>query len=374
MRPMSKLHSLDAMRGILSLIVVAAHSWGIVNQPVSNSPAIHAAFSLAARVAVLCFFCLSGYVITMSLHSNRRRGFDLRAYAFARVRRIVPPLLAVIALTFAAEVTLVVIDADYMPLPTSVVSTYLTAPAGQIFALVTLGTTGELNGYINWPLWSLTFELRLYVVAGLVAALLWSPRKLLSLACLLAYIVAIDLPVLDSPINDWRPLFNRQALCFVAFGLGSAAYLLRGASTRAVLLVMAAALPIAWALTVPNILANIDTPRMNAAQGLLSVALAGLVLLVGRMRGSLMAGAGQYSYTLYIGHFPLLLFLSFVAYQVAPASLSPKWAPLTAACAMAVTWLVLAALGRLVERPALFRRRVKLAADPRAVGAVMPPN
>jgi peptidoglycan/LPS O-acetylase OafA/YrhL len=79
------------------------------------------------------------------------------------------------------------------------------------------------------------------------------------------------------------------------------------------------------------------------------------------MRGSFLTGVGQYSYTLYIGHFPLLLAMWFVAFHTAPVLLTAQWAPFTALAAMAVTWLAMAALGRWVERPDLFRRRAALA-------------
>lgn len=293
--------SLDALRGFLSLVVVIAHVCQVFVQPVSG-PSVFLGW--AARIAVLCFFGLSGYVIAMSLHANRRRGFQIGAYAMARVRRIVPPLLAVILLTAVAQIVLMMLGADYMPIAKAARAAFGSNPSEQLLALVSLTLAGDLTGMgLNGPLWSLAYEIQLYVIAGLCALIAWAKPyiKALAAALLLLYVFHISVWV----------AFDLQALCFVCFALGAAATAL-GTST--------------------------------------------LTALDGWLRGSFIASAGQYSYTLYIGHFPLLLFLSFLAHHFAPASLSAQWAPLTAVAAMAVTWLTLASLGRLVERPDLFRR------------------
>src|SRR5438132_224703 len=156
------------------MVVVAAHAWQIFVRPLDNGAVTWGTyvFGLGARVAVLAFFCLSGFVITLSIAENTRRhpAFDPLAYLSARAFRIAPPLLVVIALTFVTQVVLIMAGYNFVPARYAARAVFITDPIEQLTALGSLCLSGELTGrWLNGPLWSLTYEIRLYVIAGLLA-------------------------------------------------------------------------------------------------------------------------------------------------------------------------------------------------------------
>src|SRR4051794_2067746 len=74
----------DSARGLLAIIVCVAHSWLIFVYPVDSGRTGAAyLFGIGARMAVIGFFCLSGYLIAMSIRQNHLRNggaFQLREY------------------------------------------------------------------------------------------------------------------------------------------------------------------------------------------------------------------------------------------------------------------------------------------------------
>jgi peptidoglycan/LPS O-acetylase OafA/YrhL len=82
----SRLHHLDALRGIAALSVLYIHCAGLVKV---NYVGIH----LFGHAPVIFFFILSGYVLTNSLH-NKKMSFNIiLAFYVKRIMRLYPAVL-----------------------------------------------------------------------------------------------------------------------------------------------------------------------------------------------------------------------------------------------------------------------------------------
>ena len=346
---------LDSLRGLLAIIVVAAHTWQTFIRPLeSGGPASLSStvLGLSARIAVLAFFCLSGFVIAMSISSNTARHGDFRLAKFGESRffRIVPPLLLVIFAVLAIQVGLTIAGLDRVNSKFAAREVYETDVRAQMTALITLCLDGELTGnWLNGPLWSLAYEIKAYVLAGLGAAILlgrgrirgWAAVALLSYAWVL----------FDEPFN------RLQVLCFTAFGLGVLAYLCREVDRKALAIVglvaAASALAAYGSAPIKSIRLIDFSPYLLSAQAAVAVLLSIVVLLVARGPAWRFLGdSGAYSYTLYIGHFPVLLLIYFLLAHLLPAALAGIAVYFTAAAAMTGTLALLALVGRAIEHPA----------------------
>jgi peptidoglycan/LPS O-acetylase OafA/YrhL len=354
---MQRQQSLDSLRGALSLTVVCAHGWQIFVLPdVAGNWGALSAMTLVARFAVIAFFALSGYVIAASLTTNvRKHGtFHAERYVSARFFRVVPPLLTVIILTTATAAILRWMGANEVTIASAARHIYRTNPQGQLVALFSLGTQGDLTGaFLNGPLWSLVVEIRLYVIAGLVACIVcsrgWLPRAT----------AAILLWLFISEVRQHLVMHGGlllQSMAFACFLCGAIAYRFRNirASVLLPLALLFAVIAVLRALQVSGDLsADLDTdPNMLAAQVALGVVSAiGIVLVARSASWPFFKHAGDYSYTLYIGHFPLLLAIYFVLATWLPWSLAHNNSLATAVLATTATWTVLSKLGRWMERP-----------------------
>ena len=349
--PTQHVRSLDALRGLLSVFVVAAHAWQIFSYPQTGDGWANLVFGFPARAAVLCFFCLSGYVIAMSIHGNMRRNgtFDPLEYASSRFMRIAPPLLGVFALTWLFATILNAAGASHVGLQRAARPDFLADPVGQLSALMTLTIYGDLTGkLVNGPVWSLVFEIQLYVISAL-AVLAWScrgTRRNVALVLLVVYVCVFGAYGL-----------KLRTLTYVAFGFGAAGYVLRDVGRRPLLWGLAVTIPVAalfgyWASFYSMIYLDGAMPWIFF-QVAASAVFALLVVVASRASFNLQVS--DYSYTLYILHFPLFLFVYFLAQHYWPEGLA-RWATPLAIAAVPLAVLASAGVGRL-EKMRLRSRR-----------------
>lgn len=375
---MTNIRSLDALRGILACVVFLAHVYiGFIwpNDGPDTTLGLQLALYLG-RLAVVFFFCLSGFVIARSIALNREGNgeFSPGEFALSRIARIAPPLLATIAITSLLSMGLRSAGMGVVPLETADRNAFLTDPGSQLLSLATLTVAGELQGAgFNGPMWSLTYEIRCYIFAALLAVFAWAPtsRQRLSAAVLaVGYGAATDLP--GFLIGD-----RQQMTMLAAFAMGCLAYRLRGVEPLAVAAVMLVAAAVAFPAARAGYAGHVRFMDANWPWAIYQLAAAvvfssTLVLLsrVDRLRA--LAWMGASGYTVYILHFPVVQALYFLLFHKARWALEPGVSWLTAGVVTVAGFVVCWAVALVVERPK--EHRVWLTAKVEAVRSAIRPR
>ncbi len=154
---------------LAALAVLVSHSFYLTTGKVQAEPLYLLTGMTLGTIAVHCFFVMSGFLVTDSL--LRRQ--SLVAYAKARVLRVFPALLVMLLLTvFGLGMLLTQLPvSDY--LSNSQTWQYflrnLTLIAGVTWTLPGIFESNPHPSTFNGSLWTLTYELRLYIVL----AFLW---------------------------------------------------------------------------------------------------------------------------------------------------------------------------------------------------------
>lgn len=165
-----RIPTLDGLRAIAILFVLAAHGLGT-----RNLPAFRTARALFANVGVRTFFVLSGYLITLLLLRELARTgrISLRGFYLRRATRIFPAFYV-----FLGVVTLLV-TLGYLVVPQLqlwLASVYLTSfqswPAWNVHHLWSLSV--EEHFYLLWPL-TLALLGRRRAFIGVIVVILISP-------------------------------------------------------------------------------------------------------------------------------------------------------------------------------------------------------
>jgi peptidoglycan/LPS O-acetylase OafA/YrhL len=371
---------LDGMRGLAAVFVMIHHArlllWegmaAFSRHPEQYSPfgrlLAHAlAIFRYGHQGVTFFFVLSGFVIhynyagKLHIHGAAAR-FDLARYLFRRARRLYPPLLAAMLLTFA-------LDRSGMleGLPIYAGKTAYPVINGAVHiqhdALTAIGNLTFLMHALvpcwgsNGPLWSLHFEWWFYMLYPV----LWMiSRRSVPLA---AFCVAIPF-ALSLPWPVW-PLPGAAARAVPEFFSGlliwcMGAALADVATGRTVLRLgwVAALSPM---LVVAPFAATSEGWVTDTLYGLGFAGLLALCLWLNK-RGfplrwlNALKPLGDMSYTLYITHFPILVLLSGWLMSRAPGGILPMHFGWLAAGALLAA-SVAHGLHYIVEKPFLSRAR-----------------
>ena len=172
-------NNFNLMRLVAAWLVIYGHAHAITGIPGNDGVAWITGFRAAGAVAVDMFFVLSGFLIAASLARNSVRG-----YLASRALRILPALLACVALTTFVLGPLLTTDPGYWRAPKT--WNYLVVNASLLLSRFQLpGVFGaHPSDVVNGSLWTLPQEARLYVLlllawlAGLLAprryAALWA--------------------------------------------------------------------------------------------------------------------------------------------------------------------------------------------------------
>lgn len=154
----SRIRSLDGLRAVAILLVVAGHAVGTTDVPAPLRPLVH-----AGNIGVRLFFVISGFLITALLlrELDARGAVSLKNFYIRRSLRILPAFVFYIAFVQTLA-TLHVVDSPWTDAKYAI--------------------TFTLNYYDgrSWPLnhlWSLAVEEQFYLVWGVLFVAL-SPRSL----------------------------------------------------------------------------------------------------------------------------------------------------------------------------------------------------
>lgn len=391
---MRRFPELDALRGLAALTVVLGHvallapvfngdTRGVAGDGLANllkyTPL---SLPVANEAAVVLFFVLSGFVLTLPFRAGRGSGYA--AFAVRRVLRIYPAYLVATlsALALAAV------------LPTAPIAGLgdwfnvrwqspvdLGAVAGHV---VLLGSFDD--GAFNPVIWSLVHEMRISLVFPLllVAVLRWGWRAGLAVAAGLLLVGAVGSQVLAGPAGSsaGAPLRTVEyASCF-AVGILLAAHvgaiveaarrLSPGVRVAAWLVALLAYTYSAWFDRAWFAPLRSEAPTLGAMT--LGAALVIVLALSGDREGRLLRGRlpqflGRISYSLYLLHAVVLLALVHALHEDVPVAV-------LAAVAVALSIALATLMHRVVEQPAvrLGRRLARRLDDGRPDGTTARPT
>jgi peptidoglycan/LPS O-acetylase OafA/YrhL len=296
----------DVARGLSALVVLLAHSCQVFLARLISAPDswLIAFYENAARQSVLVFFVLSGFLITKSIVSNAGRNghFDPVDYLSSRVARIYPPFL--FALMVAMLVVFIVHQFDLpggiKPLgdePSRVRDHLVFTPSELWHALLMQNGMTIVDG----PLWTLYIEVKIYFIAMSVALIARGQGMLHK---------SIGVPLLVAGIYAIRGDYD-CGLFAGAWLVGSAATAVRNPSslTRYIAAIGAGLIVIALIFG-PFSSSNVmDTGPNKILQILCCLVYAHILLVSDRLElnyPEAIRRTGDFSYTLYVVHFPIL--------------------------------------------------------------------
>lgn len=305
---------LDSLRGLSALIVLFAHANQILVAPTTMS--FFGIGGLLAQGAVMVFFVLSGFLIgkslTRNIHQNSQ--LDIRTYLIDRFNRIYPPFLyslIIVGILYAlAPFLFNTHSLAYMP-----TEQYLARQSFEITPSSVFSSLFFLNGFIgetisvNGPLWSLSYEVWYYIIAALM---LKSSKPGYAIATALLVIILGFLNT-DFIVHSviWflglllcilhnNNIFNQKLnKLFYFFGFtGTLIFSYLFLATQ-------------YNLPTVNLtfLNNSSLILYKLSLGLLTTCFIYSLLRGTKKFTTLFKGASSYSYTLYIIHFPILLFI-----------------------------------------------------------------
>lgn len=249
------------------------------------------------------FFVMSGYLIGTSIQNNMYRNghFAMSDYAMSRFRRIYPPLvMSLVIVLFMSALAPYVFESGAQKFATTadefIKGRGIFYWPSQIFSVLTF-TNGLLpqGTPFNTPLWSLPFEAWYYVLA----ALLFTKKPFYFL---LAFILAYAI----SGANIKFLIFG--AVWFA--GLILSLLDIKGKWHTVTASILSAITSwFAFAHGVKFITSGGDYTMYNMWFGLAFASLTYLSILCMNIRINIIPSSSKYSYTLYIIHYPIIIFM-----------------------------------------------------------------
>ncbi|HEO1771842.1 acyltransferase family protein [Acinetobacter baumannii] len=165
---------LESLRGLSALIVLFAHAYQVFINPIYSG--LSNIIGLIAQSSVMIFFVLSGFLISLSIQNNIKRNsrFCFASFITSRLNRIYAPLLfslfIVIALALLAQYFFQSSSNQFINQNLSIARTGFTLTFQEVLAALTF-TNGFIANSVNSNpvLWSLAYEFWYYILAGLIA-------------------------------------------------------------------------------------------------------------------------------------------------------------------------------------------------------------
>ncbi len=164
----SHVNNFDLIRLLLAAAVVVAHMVALL--PADYGPVATFTGIFGGGNAVDCFFVISGYLIFQSYNRSR----TARSYAVKRARRIYPALFATIILCALAGAALTTLPLrEYVPGALRYVGFNLVFMTFKQQTLPGVFENAPYH-YVNGPLWTLKVEVMFYIA---VPFIVWFARR-----------------------------------------------------------------------------------------------------------------------------------------------------------------------------------------------------
>jgi peptidoglycan/LPS O-acetylase OafA/YrhL len=238
--PQHRANNFDVLRLVAALSVIFSHSFLIAEGTQAREPFVILTGSqcVLGLVGVFVFFVISGYLVTESFCRQPHAG----RFALRRTLRIYPGLLvniAVCAFVLGPIVTTLSL-ADYFSGPELrdfLLKTFVLQP-GEFRLPGVVFSHNPVGRHLNGSLWSLRYELLMYVMVGVLGVL----RLLRLSTCIVLTIAGMAAVYFEDAL---RPLgeFQQWTWLLGFFASGMALYFLRDRivfSTRWALVALAA--------------------------------------------------------------------------------------------------------------------------------------
>ncbi len=318
--PDASFDNLNLIRALSGFIVVFSHFFQIFVLPVEGASPIRDFAMHLALYAVLAFFVLSGFLIAMSIQRNvsRKGYFDWKGYFVSRFARIYPALIASTIFCIALYAILgtmghggpeALARASDAHVPTR--TGFIISKSEIFFTLLqtyAFGPGGYLNA--NGPLWSLSYEVGFYLWAGLAMVAL----KGRGVARALSVPIMLSLAFIACRYGKYMFLFYGTVwmlgvLLFLSLGHSARAEGFTEASSKRIKAVVLLALGVMVATD--WVMAKLKPGEPLLHDFSTSLAIVAGLYGVARIRMPLATGISKMAestYTLYLFHFPALLF------------------------------------------------------------------
>ena len=330
---MSRGNNFDLLRLVFASIVMLVHLHALSAEPTLAFLSV----ALSSELAVEGFFVISGYLVVMSYE----RSTGLKDYWEKRIRRIYPAYAAVVlGCGLLGWLITASSTAEYFS------GAWLRQVAANLVFLNFLAP--ELPGVfadnpwhaVNGALWTIKLEVGFYIIVPLLVWFARSSRPWVVIG--LVYVASVLYPMLlervihDTGKGTYQILARQLPGQLAYFAIGAAAWWYRSIPRRRMLMAMAIALPLL--MFMPAMLQPIFRPLA------LGVVVIGAAVALPRIGNA--GRYGDFSYGIYIMHFPVIqVLVSEGWFRAAPFAASAA----SVAFVVAAAWLS----WNVIERPML---------------------
>lgn len=330
--PEGRLRSLDSLRGIAALVVVGQHV--LLSFPDSRNPVFNAArllFILGGQFAVILFFVLSGFVLTLPYTAGKALGYG--PFLVRRVCRLYAPFaFAVLVSAWLSGI----LGGASTPLVSDWLLHHWRPPlTGNVIAshLLMTGIHDEAIR-LDGPIWSLIVEMRVSIIFPLLVLFAtrfrWTgvaAAFVLSLASAKGRTVLGETSALtaDSPVG--AVLFTAYYLLMFLIGATLATQMSRiqalfQRAPKALHMASFGALSVAFLaltyLTPPYLYRTVKDVFCGVFAGYVIACVVSFPRLQGALSLKGLIWLGDISYSFYLIHLPVLMALIYVLYPIAP--------------------------------------------------------